>query len=72
MNTTDTYTKDGLLNPMSFKGRVESVDYYVCCENLPVIDHSEMDEELCIAEIISMVNNYRMDLRQKAVVVYGD
>lgn len=72
MNTTETYTKDGLINPMSFKGKAEAVDYYVYCENIPVIDPSELDDDLFIPEIIAMVNKRRVGLRQKAMAVYGD
>lgn len=72
MNTTDTYTKDGLINPMSFKGKSEAAIYYAYCESLPAIELLEKDYEFFVPEVISMVNKHRMDLRQKAMAVYGD
>lgn len=71
MNTTDTYTKDGLVNPFSKNGNVEALNAYIFNTELDVIkdkDHGDF----YMQKVISVVNKYRMDLRHKAMAIYGD
>ncbi|WVX92136.1 hypothetical protein [Morganella phage phiA020] len=71
MNTTETYTKDGLLNPLSKNGNVEALNEYVFNTDIDVINDKDHGD-FYIQKVISVVNKYRMDLRQKAMAVYGD
>lgn len=71
MNTTDTYTKDGLLNPLSKNGNVEALNVYVFDSDIGVI-RGEEHGDFYMQKVISVVNRHRMDLRKKAMAVYGD
>lgn len=71
MNTTDTYTKDGLFNPFSKKGNDEALIKYIFTPTIDIIDYPRHGE-LYMQQVISVTNKYRMDLRQKAMAIYGD
>lgn len=71
MSTTDTYTKDGLLNPLSKNGNVEALNVYVFTSEIDIVDYPRHGE-FYMQEVISIVNRHRMGLRQRAMVVYGD
>lgn len=72
MNTTDTYTKDGLIKHNTAAGRDILIAYYAKCDKLPVFHPEETGREFFISRIATETNKYRIKLRQRAMAVYGD
>lgn len=72
MNTKEAFTKDGQMNPHSEVGKAAATQYYVYCRELPVVDPTEMDDDLFIPAVVAITNKYRLKLREEAMGVYGD
>lgn len=75
----ERYDANGFFKADTFGGRSGAVQYYLNSDNMAVIDDDVFFEQIppygyqfFVPEVVARVNKHRMELRAKAMAVYGD